>query len=172
VLDHPRLWRVTAALSALLLGGLVFVCAQGSPTIIAHKPATDGQHAAAPSWEPWCTRGIPRKERERLAFCARVEGRVLTSTHGPAAGEAHVVVISDFHIVVVRLPTWAATPDRGANIVAVGPLFRVAKPHCKQSLPSLPAPRRPCSTRARRSSMTAMLHMAKSGFSLTSRTAR
>jgi hypothetical protein len=123
-LDHPRLWRVTAALSALLLAGLVFVCAQGSLTILGHKPAAGGQGAATPSWEPWCTRGIPRKERERLAFCARVEGRVLDSTHGPGPGEAHVAVISDFHIVVVRLPKWAATPDRGANIVAVGPLFR------------------------------------------------
>jgi hypothetical protein len=29
VLDRPRLWRVTAALSALLLCGLLLVCSQG-----------------------------------------------------------------------------------------------------------------------------------------------
>jgi len=124
-LDHPRLWRVTAALAALLLCALVLVCAQGSLTIIAHRPATAKQGTTAlPPWEPWCTRGIPRKERKRLAFCARVEGRVLASTHGPQPDEAHVAVISNFQIVIVRLPNWEATPSRGAKIVAIGPLFR------------------------------------------------
>lgn len=124
-LDRPRLWRVTAALSALLLCGLVFVCAQGSLTIITRRPAAHGQGAAAlPSWERWCTSGIPRRERKRLAFCARVEGRVIASTHGPAPEEAHIALISDFHIVLVRLPNWETTPARGADIVAIGPLFR------------------------------------------------
>ena len=123
--DRPRLWRVTAALAALLLCGLVLVCSQGSLTIIAHRPATASQSAGGlPSWEPWCTRGTPRKERIRLAFCARVEGRVLTSTHGPTPDEAHIAVISDFHILLVRLPDWETTPSRGAKIVAIGPLFR------------------------------------------------
>jgi hypothetical protein len=115
---------MTAVLAALLLGGLVFVCAQGSLAVIAARPATLAQAAALPSWEPWCTRGAPRKERERLAFCARVEGRVLDSTHGPNPDEAHVAVISDFHIVVIRLPNWEATPSRGTSVVAIGPLFR------------------------------------------------
>jgi hypothetical protein len=131
VLDHPRLWRVTAALAALLLCALLLICSQGSLTILAHKPAADNQEAtttqdaaAAPSWEYWCTKGTPRKERERLAFCARVEGRVLASTHGPNPDESHIAVISDFHLVIVRLPNWEATPNRGAKIVAIGPLFR------------------------------------------------
>jgi hypothetical protein len=124
-LDHPRLWRVTAALAALLLCALLLICSQGSLTILTHKPASNSQDAAAPpSWEPWCTRGTPREERKRLAFCARVEGRVISSTHGPGAEEAHIAVISDFHIVVVRLPDWEATPKTGAKIVAIGPLFR------------------------------------------------
>jgi hypothetical protein len=123
-LDHPRLWRATAVLAALLLGGLVFVCAQGSLAVIAARPATAAQADALPSWAPWCTRGVPRKERLRLAFCARVEGRVLDSTHGPSPEETHVAVISDFHIVVIRLPNWEATPSRGTNVVAIGPLFR------------------------------------------------
>jgi hypothetical protein len=123
-LDRPRLWRVTTVLAALLLAVLLFACAQGSLAIIAARPATPAQAAALPSWAPWCTRGVPRKERERLAFCARVEGRVLDSTHGPNPDEAHIVVVSDFHIVLVRLPNWEATPSRGAKIVAIGPLFR------------------------------------------------
>jgi len=125
VLDRPRLWRVTTVLAALLLGGLVFVCAQGSLTIIAHRPPTGGRDdAGLPSWEPWCTRGTPRRERIRLAFCARVQGRVIDSTHGPNPDEAHIAVISDFQLVVVRLPNWEAVPARGTDIVAIGPLFR------------------------------------------------
>jgi hypothetical protein len=124
-LDRPRLWRVTTVLAALLLGGLVLVCAQGSLTIIPHRPAIGGRDAAGlPAWEPWCTRGTPRKERIRLAYCARVQGRVIDSTHGPNPDETHIAVISDFQLVVVRLPNWTPTPSRGAEIVAIGPLFR------------------------------------------------
>jgi hypothetical protein len=129
--DRPRLWRFTAALSALLLCGLVLVCTQGSLTIVSYKPVGDRQYAAAPpSWERWCTWGIPRKRRKRLAFCARVEGRVFASTHGPNPSEVHLALISDFHIVLVRLLSNRnasdrnTIPKRGSNVVAIGPLFR------------------------------------------------
>jgi hypothetical protein len=124
-LDRPRLWRASAALSALLLGVLLLACAQGSLTVIAARPSTATQDAAAsPSWERWCTRGEAREDRRRLAFCARVEGRVLAATHGPAPGETHLAVLGDFHLVIVRLPEDVATPARGTRITAVGPLFR------------------------------------------------
>ena len=126
-LDRPRLWRATAALSALLLCGLVLVCAQGSLTIVAHRPPAAGSSvgvAKTPTWVRWCTHGKAREDRRRLAFCARVEGRVLASTHGPAAGETHLAVLGDFHIMLVRLPDYAATPKAGTRIVAIGPLFR------------------------------------------------
>ena len=113
-------------LAALLLCGLVIACAQGSLTVIASRPTTSTlrSDAQASSWVRWCTRGHPRQDRRRLAFCARVNGRVLAVTHGPAAGEAHAAVISDFHIVIVRLPDDALAPSRGARILAIGPLFR------------------------------------------------
>jgi hypothetical protein len=112
-------------LSAVLLCGLVLVCEQGSLTIITHKPAISRVRTAAlPSWMKWCSRGVPREERIRLAFCARIEGRVIASTQGPNPGEAHVAVISDFHLVLVRLPSWDAAPKKGARVVAIGPLFR------------------------------------------------
>jgi hypothetical protein len=124
-LDRPRLWRVTAVLSAVVLCVLVLLGEQGSLTIIARRPAPGKRTAATlPSWVSWCTRGTPRRERERLAFCARVEGCVIGSTHGPAPGEAHIAVISDFHLVLVRLPVWDRTPSWGAKVVAIGPLFR------------------------------------------------
>jgi hypothetical protein len=131
-LDRPRLWRAAAALSALLLCALLLVCAQGSLTILARAPAAARAGRAAvrtgagapPAWERWCTRGSPREDRRRLAFCARVEGRVLAVTHGPAPLEAHVAVLGDFHIVIVRLPEGAETPAPGTRVVAIGPLFR------------------------------------------------
>jgi hypothetical protein len=129
-LDRPRLWRASAALSALLLGALLLACAQGSLTIIPARPAgvrnAAGAAAASglPSWEHWCTHGEAREDRRRLAFCARIEGRVLAATHGPAPGEAHLALIGDFHLVIVRLPDWVATPARGTRVTAIGPLFR------------------------------------------------
>lgn len=68
--------------------------------------------------------GHPRQDRRRLAFCARVDGRVLAWTHGPGPEESHIAVLSDFHIVIVRMPDGAARPARGAHVVAIGPLFR------------------------------------------------
>jgi hypothetical protein len=124
VFDRPRLWLLTAALSALLLLGLVLLCAQGSLTIVSQRPTAARLRAAEPSWMYWCTRGKPRQERKRLAFCARVDGRVIASTHGPNPTEVHIAVISDFHLVIVRLPDGTATPARGVQVVAIGPLFR------------------------------------------------
>jgi hypothetical protein len=122
-LDRPRLWRVTAALSALLLCGLLVAAAQGSISIIARRPPATGVAAAA-SWERWCFEGRVRVDRQRLAFCARVDGLVVGSTHGPAKGEVHVAVVGDFHLVIVRLHDGAATPSLGSRFVAVGPLLR------------------------------------------------
>jgi hypothetical protein len=124
-LDRPRLWHATALLSALLLCALLLVCSQGSLTIVAARPPRFGHTSATSnSWLRWCTRGHPRDDRTRLAFCARVEGRVLASTRGPEPGEAHIAVISDFHLVIVRLPDYAPRPARGTQIVAIGPFFR------------------------------------------------
>ena len=124
MLDRPRLWRVATAASAPLLCGLVLVCAQGSLVIISHRPASIAQDAASPPWVRWCMRGAPREDRRRLAFCARVDGRVISSTTGPDPGEAHLALLSHFHIVLVLLANWTPRPARGARVVAIGPLFR------------------------------------------------
>jgi hypothetical protein len=113
----------------LLLCGLLFVCSQGSLTIIASRPAA-ARHSSAhstansPTWERWCTRGIPREDRIRLAFCARVDGRVLGSTVGPGQYEAHLALLSHFHLVLVRIDEPITMPGRGARVIAIGPLFR------------------------------------------------
>ena len=48
---------------------------------------------------------------------------MLAATHGPAPGEAHVAVLADFHLVIVRLPD-GSRPRRGTRVIAIGPLFR------------------------------------------------
>jgi hypothetical protein len=124
-LDRPRLWRVTAAISALLLIALLAAASQGSISVIMRGPLTTGPAARTqPSWTAWCTRGEARQDRRRLAFCARVDGLVIGSTHGPGEKETHVGLISDFHFVVVLLPDGARTPSWGSRVVAVGPLLR------------------------------------------------
>ena len=122
-LDRPRLWRVTTGLAALLLCALIVVAAQGSIRVIAYRsasgPVSDGE-----SWRRWCTRGQVRDDRIRLAYCARVDGVVLASTHGPGPHETHVAVVGGFHLTIVRLPDGAPTPPRGSRLIAVGPLVR------------------------------------------------
>jgi hypothetical protein len=122
-LDRPRLWRVTAGLAALLLCGLLVGAAQGSIYVISQRPATAAQARGA-SWQRWCTAGRVREDRRRLAFCARVDGLVVASTHGPKVGEVHVAVVGDFHLTIVRLPDGSTIPSRGTRVIAVGPLVR------------------------------------------------
>jgi hypothetical protein len=125
MLDRRNLWRATAALSALLLSGLLLAASQGSIDVITKRSLRPGSSTSArPSWLRWCSDGVVRHDRRRLAFCARVEGRVLASTHGPGVGEVHVAVLSDFHLFIFRLPDGSATPPIGARIVGVGPLVR------------------------------------------------
>jgi hypothetical protein len=123
VLNRPRLWRATAALSAVLLCVLLVAAAQGSLVVITRRPPTP-RAATAPVWASWCTRGRVRQDRRRLAYCARADGLVLASTHGPGVGEVHVAIVSDFHLVIVRLPDGSRAPSLGARLVAVGPLLR------------------------------------------------
>src|ERR1700761_3663996 len=117
VLDRPRLWRVTAVLAALLLCGVVAALGQGSLNVLAQRP-----EAGSVPWAPWCTAGQVREDRHQLAFCARVDGLAVASTHGPGAGEAHVAVIGDFHLTIVRLPPYTRTPSPGTRVIAIGPL--------------------------------------------------
>jgi hypothetical protein len=122
-LDRPRLWRVTAGLAALLFCGLLIGAAQGSIDVIARRPA-GGLPPGGASWQRWCNTGQVRDDRLRLAYCARVSGLVLATTHGPGAQENHVAVVGDFHLTVVRLPDGARVPSMGTRVIAVGPLVR------------------------------------------------
>lgn len=122
-LDRPRLWRATTGLAAVLLCALIVVAGQGSIQVIAHRTA-GGPAAKGETWQRWCASGQVRDDRIRLAYCARVDGLVLASTHGPGARETHVAVVGGFHLTIVRLPDGAPTPGRGSRLIAVGPLVR------------------------------------------------
>lgn len=122
-LDKPRLWRLTAGLAGLLLCGLLVGAAQGSVDVVRTRPAGMGS-ARTGSWVRWCTTGQVREDRRQLAYCARVNGLVLASTHGPGLGEIHVAVIGGFHLTIVRLPDGSLTPSLGTRLVAVGPMLR------------------------------------------------
>ena len=121
-MDKPRPWRATAAVSGLLFLAVLVAVAQGSVTVVDQEPAAElhGQ----PAWEQWCTRGHARTDRERLAWCARVHGRVVWTTHGPSPGELHLAVIGGFHLTIVRMPYNVHHPGVGSSLTAVGPLVR------------------------------------------------
>jgi hypothetical protein len=122
-LERPRLWRVTAALAALLLCGVLAVAAPGSVDLVAHRPPASAA-TSTPAWEHWCADGQARLDRERLAYCARVDGRVVYTVRGPAPREVHAAVVGDFHLVIVRLKDGSAAPALGSRFTAVGPLVR------------------------------------------------
>jgi hypothetical protein len=122
-LDRPRLWRVTALLAALLCCGALVGAAQGSIAVISRGPP-ETSTGSGPSWERFCSAGKVREDRIHLAYCARVDGLVLASSHGPGPLETHVAVVGGFHLTIVRLPDGARTPGVGTRLVAVGPLVR------------------------------------------------
>jgi hypothetical protein len=121
-LERPRLWKTSAALAALLFCALLVGAGQGSITVVIHRAAAFP--AGGAPWERWCTRGSVRQDRVRLAFCARVDGFVLSRSNGPGKGEVHVAVLGGFHLTIVKLPIGMAGPSLGSRLVAIGPLMR------------------------------------------------
>jgi hypothetical protein len=122
-LNKPWLWRATAALSGLLFCAVLIAIAQGSVTVVSRAPSL-AQARSEPAWERWCTRGRARTDRLRLAWCARVHGRVVWTTHGPSPGELHVAVVAGFHLTIVRTSYREDHPGVGSTLTAVGPLVR------------------------------------------------
>jgi hypothetical protein len=119
---NGRLWQITTALAAVLLCALVALAGPGSIQTLqrdAASPSDPSRHWAQP-----CFRESSRPEHPRLAFCARVSGRVVYSHVNSGSGEAHLLVLANFHMIVVELHAPARAPGWGAHITAVGPLLR------------------------------------------------
>jgi hypothetical protein len=118
------LWRATAALAAVALAVLVFFAAPGSVTLMRYSPLRITETTSG--WKTWagpCLRRVdPMFRRGQLAFCARVDGRVIGSHTSGTTGETHLLVLGAFHATLVELQRGTAVPSWGSRIIAVGPL--------------------------------------------------
>jgi hypothetical protein len=120
---HSGAWPAAAVLAGLALGGLLALAGPGSIEILQRDPAAGSRlSAGTPAWSRLCYRHPPRLGHPHLAFCARVEGRVIYSD--VESRETHLLVLGGFHIVIVELSARARRPGWGSHIVAVGPLLR------------------------------------------------
>ena len=86
-----------------------------------------GSTARLPAWSRACAiDSPPPDDATKLAFCARVQGRVVASIAKEQSddGERHVLVTGGFHVTLVELRGAIPTPALGSRITAVGPLQR------------------------------------------------
>jgi hypothetical protein len=107
-----RAERVLALAATALVAVAALVAASGSVRI--------GDGAA--EWSRPCDARPARPDRERLARCAQVHGRVVWVRRQP--GEVHLAVIARLHLFVVKLAPGAAAPAVGSSLTATGPLVR------------------------------------------------
>ncbi len=117
-------------MAATALGALLFVSAPGSMRIVRAVP-TDVRFSSAsavpaglPSWARPCVGQVPDVRQPTIAFCARVDGRVIGSftKSEPIGPETHLLVTGGFHMTLVELRPGTPVPSWGSRIVAVGPL--------------------------------------------------
>jgi hypothetical protein len=126
------LWRVTAGIAAVALGVIVLCAGPGSIEIVSRVPAgatsaslaTPAAASAAglPSWTSRCFGLVAEVDQAPLAFCARVEGRVIARYTKPDDRETHILVTGGWHVTLVELRPRARVPSLGSWVVAIGPL--------------------------------------------------
>jgi hypothetical protein len=112
-----RVERGVALAAAALIAAAAFVALQGSVDVQARA----GRAAA---WTRTCAAHPARGDRERLAHCARVQGRVLWVRK--RVGEVHLALIARLHLFVVKLAPGAPPPGVGSTLTAIGPLVRAS----------------------------------------------
>jgi hypothetical protein len=116
-------WRVAAGVAALVLAACIFAAAPGSVEVVQYAPVP-ASHAAAilPKWAGPCSTRYPSIGETDIAFCARVDGRVIAWATKPS-GETHLLVAGGFHLTLVELKAGMHRPGLGSRITAVGPLL-------------------------------------------------
>jgi hypothetical protein len=120
---RPKRWRVAAVIAGLALAGLLFLVAPGSMQILHVQPTS--LTTRLPSWSRPCIVDTPPAgATNTLAFCARIQGRVvgIVTKASSDDGERHVLVTGDFHVTLVELREDMPTPALGSMVTAVGPL--------------------------------------------------
>ncbi len=122
-----RVWRAMAGLSAALVVGLLLLLGPGSMVVLRTVPMR-GIDALATWARPCVVDTPPAGVVGRVAFCARLEGRVLAhvSASDSDDGERHVLVAGAFHVTLVELHGAMRTPPIGSTVVAIGPLQRAS----------------------------------------------
>jgi len=124
LLVPARLTKPVAALAALLVVVSLLVAVPGRLDVYGPTDGTTPR-GVAPAWARPCLTKAPRPDRQILALCAKVHGRVVASSLKHAPGpELHVVVLAGLHLVVVRTETEHAKPGIGSTVTVVGPLLR------------------------------------------------
>jgi hypothetical protein len=119
------LWRTTAALAAVALCSLLFLAGPGSIQVIRPMPSV--APARLPAWARPCVIDTGSLQGAvQLAYCARVQGRVIADMGRGGDGERHVLVTGAFHVTLVELHRGMRVPAWGSRITAVGPLQRAS----------------------------------------------
>lgn len=121
------LWRVAAALAAAALGVILFLTGPGSMQVLERAPAPGIAAPPLPAWAHPCVIDTPPPPGpDMLAFCSRVQGRVIAFETEHPSGERHVLLTGGFHLTLVELPAGAKEPSWGSTVTAVGPLHRAS----------------------------------------------
>lgn len=122
---RARVWSAAAIVVTAVLAATVLLASSGAvETFDAGWRRPPSASRVAPTWYLPCARRAPRSDRELLAACARVRGRVLAVRHEGAERETHLAVLAEFQLLLVKLGAGRRAPDLGETIVAVGPLVR------------------------------------------------
>lgn len=113
---------ILAAAAAVLAGSGELQRYGGS-----RMPTSLAEVAHAPAWTKPCWSRIFRDSRPLLAACTRARGRVLHTSTGDADGDAKVVLIEHFSLVVASFPRghWPRhLPGFGDRFTVTGPMVR------------------------------------------------
>jgi len=90
----------------------------------------EGLRSSAPEWRAPCWRATPRHDRDLLARCARVEGRLVWARKDASGGlsrELHLAVLAHYRLYVLKLEgPHERLPRLGSTVGAIGPLVRAS----------------------------------------------
>jgi hypothetical protein len=126
-----KLFLIASAVAVIsVLAGLALaVASSGSLTTYGgtRMPTAPVEISRAPDWTRPCWRRTLTDARPLLAACAKVTGRVVTALTGDSDGDAKVVIVEHYRLVVLSYQrgSWPRPlPTLGDTVTAVGPMVR------------------------------------------------
>jgi hypothetical protein len=118
-------WRAVGISAVVTLAAMLAVIGPGSMQELRTVPMSGVD--SLPDWTRPCVIDTPPVSAAgRLAFCARLRGRVVADLPAFTSGDRqrHVVVAGDFHVTLVELGPSMRTPRLGSTVAVAGPLQR------------------------------------------------